>query len=152
MRYISAFQLRVYVIITSFTFTFVCLFLSASAIILSIGPSSGFPNGIQIDANCNFPCMLCSSLTVATLFLLISVKRFNSLLHLSGGNCIVFCIPSSNHPNISFLVSHAPSSSNFLGEIGGPIILPVSSAVGKALVIACSMHLVSLCSAVLSVH
>ena len=135
-----------------FIFTFVWLFFSAFGIILSIGPSSGFPNGIPIDANYNFPCMLCNSLTVATVFLLISVKIFMSLLHLSGGNCIVFSIPSSNQPNISFCVSHAPSSSSFLGEIGSPMMLPVSSAVGKALVIACSMHLVSLCSSVLSVH
>ena len=74
------------------------------------------------------------------------------LSHLAGGSWIVRWMPLRTQPKISYLVSHAPSSSNFFGEMAGPMTLPVTLGGGKILVMAVNIHRVRRFNSFLLVH
>ena len=62
-----------------------------------------------------------------------SCRRVMSASHIFVDRCMVFSMPSTRQPSISFLVFQAPSSSSFFVNFGGPIILPLISGGRKTL-------------------
>ena len=106
--YSSALQLREYSPSSGVTLTFYLFLAFAFAKIRSTGPNNGFPRGIPIDANCNFPCNFSRSFVLIDSACPIFRNSSISFWHFFSGSCIVRAIPSNIQPNISLRASHGP--------------------------------------------
>ena len=86
---------------------------------ISTGINRHLPPGIARHACCSLPASCWNTFSGAVRYFNVFLMSMHMSSHFSGGSCIVYCFPSTNHPRISLMNIHKPSLfSNFFSETG----------------------------------